>query len=130
MRARYQAAPGNKSTGSAHQSGGRVNRNAAGAQAGIVKAMTSPIDLQATFIPNDGEFYRVKLALEIAIDEVVNEPGCIRYELTEATEEKLVLTEQWASEEDLAKHSKGIAVQDLNESLSALLAEPVKLERL
>jgi quinol monooxygenase YgiN len=64
--------------------------------------MSSPIDLQATFIPNDGEFYRVKLALEIAIDEVVNEPGCIRYELTEATEEKLVLTEQWASEEDLA----------------------------
>jgi quinol monooxygenase YgiN len=100
------------------------------AGAGIVKSMTSPIDLQATFIPNDGEFHRVKLALEIAIDEVVNEPGCIRYELTEATEEKLVLTEQWASEEDLAKHSKGIAVQDLNESLSALLAEPVKVERI
>ena len=98
--------------------------------AGIVKSMSSPIDLQATFIPNDGEFYRVKLALEIAIDEVVNEPGCIRYELTEATGDKLVLTEQWASEEDLAKHSKGVAVQDLNESLSALLAEPVQLERL
>ena len=63
-------------------------------------------------------------------DEVVNEPGCIRYELTEATEEKLVLTEQWASEEDLDKHSKGTAVQDLNESLSALLAEPVKVERI
>ena len=59
--------------------------------------MSAPIDLQATFIPNDGEFFRVKLALEIAIDEVVNEPGCIRYELTEATEDKLVLTEQWAS---------------------------------
>lgn len=40
-----------------------------------------------------------------------------------------MLTEQWASEEDLDKHSKGIAVQDLNESLSALLAEPVKLDR-
>jgi len=100
------------------------------AVAGIVKFMSAPIDLQATFIPNDGEFFRVKLALEIAIDEVVNEPGCIRYELTEATEEKLVLTERWASEEDLDKHSKGTAVQDLNESLSALLAEPVRLERL
>ena len=98
--------------------------------AGIVKLMSAPIDLQATFLPNDGEFFRVKLALEIAIDEVVNEPGCIRYELTEATEEKLVLTERWASEEDLDKHSKGTAVQDLNESLSALLAEPVRLERL
>lgn len=97
---------------------------------GIVKSMSAPIDLQATFIPNDGEFFRVKLALEIAIDEVVNEAGCIRYELTEASEEKLVLTEQWESEELLAKHSRGTAVQDLNESLSALLAEPVQLERL
>jgi quinol monooxygenase YgiN len=100
------------------------------APAGIVKSMSAPIDLQATFIPNDGEFFRVKLALEIAIDEVVSEPGCIQYELTEASEEKLVLTEQWASEEDLHKHSKGTAVQDLNESLSALLAEPVQLVRL
>ena len=97
---------------------------------GIVKTMSAPIDLQAIFIPNDGEFFRVKLALEIAIDEVVNEPGCIRYELTEASEDKLVLTERWASQEDLDKHSKGTAVQDLNESLSALLAEPVQLVKL
>lgn len=99
-------------------------------RAGRVKTMSAPINLQATFIPNDGEFFRVKLALEIAIDEVVNEPGCIRYELTEASEDKLVLTEQWATQEDLDKHSKGTAVQDLNESLSALLAEPVKLVKL
>ncbi|MFC8411584.1 putative quinol monooxygenase [Arthrobacter sp. NPDC057259] len=91
--------------------------------------MSEPIDLRATFIPNDGEFFRVKLALEIAIDEVVNEPGCLRYELTEATEERLVLTEQWASQEDLDRHAKGSALQDLNESMSALLAEPVKVER-
>lgn len=91
--------------------------------------MSEPIDLRATFIPNEGEFFRVKLALEIAIDEVVNEPGCLRYELTEATEERLVLTEQWASQEDLDRHAKGSALQDLNESMSALLAEPVKVER-
>ncbi|GGH92766.1 hypothetical protein GCM10007170_12070 [Arthrobacter liuii] len=109
------------------ETGATLQGGAAGA--GIVKSMSAPIDLIATFIPNDGEFYRVKLALEIAIDEVVKEQGCIRYELTEATEERLVLTEQWASEEDLDKHSKGTAVQDLNESLSALLAEPVKVER-
>lgn len=92
--------------------------------------MSAPLDLTATFIPNEGEFFRVKLALEIAIDEVVNEDGCLRYELTEATEDRLVLTEQWASKEHLDKHSKGTAVQDLNESLSALLAEPVKLDML
>ena len=92
--------------------------------------MSEPIDLQAIFIPNEGEFFRVKLALDIAVDEVVAEPGCLRYELTEATEERLVLTEQWASQADLDKHSKGSALQDLNESLSALLAEPVRVERL
>ena len=92
--------------------------------------MSDVINLQATFLPNDGEFFRVKLALEIAIEQVVEEPGCIQYEMTHESEEKIVLTEQWASGEDLDRHSKGIAVQDLNESLSALLAEPVRLERL
>ena len=124
--ARYQQDPGRR-----RRTGGGNGRNTTGRarSPGIVKFMSAPIDLKATFIPNDGEFFRVKLALEIAIDEVVNEQGCIRYELTDATEEKLVLTEQWASEEDLDKHSRGTAVQDLNESLSALLAEPVKVER-
>ncbi|WP_179389188.1 antibiotic biosynthesis monooxygenase [Psychromicrobium silvestre] len=84
----------------------------------------------ATFIPNDGEQFRVRLALDIAIEEVAKEPGCLRYEVTEDTPEQIVLTEQWESEEALATHGKGSAVQDLNESLSALLAEPVKLERL
>ncbi|MHA7268178.1 putative quinol monooxygenase [Arthrobacter sp. HLT1-20] len=92
--------------------------------------MSEIINLQATFIPNEGEFFRVKLALEIAIEQVIEETGCIQYEITEESEEKIVLTEQWATEEDLEKHGKGIAVQDLDESLSALLAEPAKLERL
>lgn len=92
--------------------------------------MSDVINLQATFVPNDGEFFRVKLALEIAIEQVLEEPGCLRYEITEESEERIVLTEQWASEEDLAKHGKGIAIQDLNESLSALLSEPFTVERL
>ncbi|MBT1001167.1 antibiotic biosynthesis monooxygenase [Paenarthrobacter sp. DKR-5] len=90
--------------------------------------MSEPIDLIATFTPNEGEFSRVKLALDIAVEQVVQEPGCIRYEITEAAEDKIVLTERWASQEDLDKHSKGSAVQDLNESLSALLARPVQLD--
>lgn len=91
--------------------------------------MSQIITLQATFIPNQGEFFRVKLALEIAIEQVVLESGCLQYEITQESEEQIVLSEQWASEEHLAAHGKGIAVQDLNESLSALLAEPVRLER-
>lgn len=92
--------------------------------------MSDIVNLQATFVPNDGEQFRVRLALDIAIEQVVLEPGCIQYEVTEDTPERIVLTEQWASEESLAVHGKGAAVQDLNESLSALLAAPVNLERL
>lgn len=91
--------------------------------------MSEPIDLTATFIPNDGEFFRVKLALDIAIEQVVEEPGCLRYEIAHESEDKIVLSERWESEEALAGHNKGIAKQDLDESLSALLAEPVILER-
>ena len=91
--------------------------------------MSDVVNLQATFIPNEGEQFRVRLALDIAVEQVIMEPGCLRYEITEDTPEKIVLTEQWASAEALAAHGKGAAVQDLNESLSALLAAPVQLER-
>jgi quinol monooxygenase YgiN len=90
--------------------------------------MSGTVNLTATFIPNEGEYFRVKLALEIAIEQVVTEPGCERYEITEDTEANIMLTERWTSREDLDRHSKGVAVQDLNESLSALLAEPAKLD--
>ncbi|MFI5085881.1 MAG: putative quinol monooxygenase [Actinomycetales bacterium] len=90
--------------------------------------MSGTVNLTATFTPNEGEYFRVKLALEIAIEQVVTEPGCERYEITEDTETNIMLTERWTSREDLHRHSKGVAVQDLNESLSALLAEPAKLD--
>ena len=92
--------------------------------------MTEPVRLQAVFTPHEGEFSRVKLALEIAIEEVQRERGCLQYEITEESEDRIVLSELWASEADLDTHSQGVAVQDLNESLSALLAEPVRIERL
>lgn len=91
--------------------------------------MSEKVDVTAIFIPLEGEFFRVKLALEIAIDQVVQEPGCIQYEITDAQEDRIVLTEQWESTEALDAHGKGTAVQDLNESLSALLAEPVQVDR-
>ena len=91
--------------------------------------MTAPVDVTAVFTPLDGEFFRVKLALDIAIEQVVQEPGCIRYGITEAQEDRIVLTEQWESTELLDTHLGGPAVQDLGESLSALLARPVDMVR-
>ncbi|HEY8295762.1 MAG TPA: antibiotic biosynthesis monooxygenase, partial [Micrococcaceae bacterium] len=32
--------------------------------------MSGTVNLTATFIPNEGEYFRVKLALEIAIEQV------------------------------------------------------------
>ncbi len=89
--------------------------------------MSENVNLTASFVPLAGEHDRVKLALEIAIEQVLAEPGCERYEITEDTEDRILLTERWSSQADLDRHSKGVAVQDLNESLSALLAEPVAL---
>jgi quinol monooxygenase YgiN len=91
--------------------------------------MSEKVDVTAVFTPLEGEFFRVKLALEIAIEQVVQEPGCIRYEITDAQEERIVLTEQWESTELLDAHLRGPAVQDLGESLSALLAKPADVER-
>jgi len=88
--------------------------------------MSEPIDHVAIFIPNPGEHSRVRLALDIAIEQVQQEPGCLRYEITEDTEDRIVLTERWESQEALDQHGKGIALQDLRESLSGLLAEPIR----
>ena len=92
-------------------------------------AENTPINLRATMVPNPGEHNRVKLALDIAIEQVLSEPGCLRYEIIEDTEQAIVLAEQWASREDLDRHARGPALQDLRESLSALLAEPLKVEQ-
>ncbi|WP_026553589.1 putative quinol monooxygenase [Arthrobacter sp. H20] len=91
--------------------------------------MSDPVDVTAIFLPIPGEVFRVKLALDIAIEQVVTEPGCIRYEITDVAEDRIVLTERWESEELLDNHLQGPAVQDLGESLSALLVEPVKVSR-
>ncbi|MHA7239995.1 putative quinol monooxygenase [Arthrobacter sp. TMS1-12-1] len=91
--------------------------------------MTQPVDVTAVFTPLDGESFRVKLALGIAIEQVVEEPGCIRYEITESGEDRIVLTEQWESTELLDQHLRGPAIQDLGESLSALLARPPEVVR-
>ncbi len=91
--------------------------------------MNTPISLRATLVPNPGEHHRVKLALDIAIEQVRSEPGCLRYEIVEDTEQAIVLAEEWASREDLDRHARGPALQDLQESLSALLAEPLKVEQ-
>ncbi|MCC3272641.1 antibiotic biosynthesis monooxygenase [Arthrobacter zhangbolii] len=90
---------------------------------------TNPIELRATLVPNPGERTRVRLALDIAVEQVLAEPGCLRYEVVEDSEQEIVLAERWASKEDLDRHARGPAFQDLQESLSALLAEPLKVEQ-
>ncbi len=47
----------------------------------------------------------------------------------DAQEDRIVLTEQWESTDLLDTHLRGPAVQDLGESLSALLARPVEMVR-
>ena len=88
--------------------------------------MTEPhVDLIATFFPKEGEADRVKHAVELAVEQVAHEPGCIRYEITEATDERIVLTERWESQAALDVHSQGMPVKELNEALVGLLEQPI-----
>lgn len=95
----------------------------------VVTLTTTPVDVTAVFTPLEAEFGRVGVALRNAIDEVVREPGCIRYEITDESEGRIVLTEQWESTDLLDLHGRGSAVKNLGESLTGLLAEPVRIVR-
>ncbi|NKX50776.1 antibiotic biosynthesis monooxygenase [Arthrobacter deserti] len=90
--------------------------------------MDDYVDLTATFLPKEGEAKHVKHAVEVTARQVVQEPGCIRYEITESTEDRIVLTERWENQASLDAHSPGRPVRELNEMLTNLLREPIKLE--
>lgn len=95
----------------------------------VVKLTPQPVDVTAVFIPLEEEFSNVSLALKKSIDQVMQEPGCIRYEITDESEGRIVLTERWESTELLDIHGRGITVQQLGESLTGLLAEPAQILR-
>lgn len=95
----------------------------------VVKLTPQPVDVTAVFTPLEEEFSNVRLALKKSIDQVMQEPGCIRYEITDESEGRIVLTERWESTELLDIHGRGITVQQLGESLTGLLAEPAQILR-
>lgn len=83
-----------------------------------------PIGVTAVITPLKEEFARVQLAMRSTIEQVVQEPGCIRYEITDESGGHIILTEQWESAELLDLHLRGSAVRELGESLNGLLACP------
>lgn len=95
----------------------------------VVTLTTHPVDVTAAFVPLEGEFSNVSRALKDSIDQVREEPGCIRYEITDESEGRIVLTERWESAELLELHGHGTAVQQLGESLSGRLAGPPQIVR-
>jgi quinol monooxygenase YgiN len=92
------------------------------------KASASEVHLTATFYPRTGQSNAVEAALKVAVQDVNQEKGCIRYELTESQPELLVLTEVWASQADLDRHNVGLPLKRLNEELDGKLAHPVHLD--
>lgn len=84
----------------------------------------------AVFTPNRGARDRVVAALEPAIAEVHEEPGCLLYAIHDAPNGQIVMIEKWESAELLDAHGAGDAVKRLNASLEGLLAGPVEVTRL
>jgi quinol monooxygenase YgiN len=91
------------------------------------RTATGHVHLAATFLPKAGESERVEQALSEAIRDVVKEDGCVRYELAETGPERLVLVEEWGSQESLEGHNAGRPLKRLNAELQGLLVKPVEL---
>lgn len=88
------------------------------------------IVVTAVFTPKDGARGEVVAALEPAIAEVHQEPGCLLYAIHDAPNGKVFMIEKWESAELLDAHGEGDAVKRLNASLEGLLTEPVEVTRM
>jgi quinol monooxygenase YgiN len=71
----------------------------------------------ATIVPVAGQHEAVKEALLEAIPKVHAEDGCELYALHERAD-RLVMVEQWSSEQALAEHSRGAALAELGGRLA------------
>lgn len=79
----------------------------------------------ASFVCKEGKEQELPNHLLVLIDEVNREPGCIKYDCYQDTENPLAFTfiEQWESQEHLDAHAVGAAVERWRE-VSGALREP------
>lgn len=88
------------------------------------------IVVTAVFTPKEDARDQVVAALEPAIAEVHQEPGCLLYAIHDAPNGQIIMIEKWESTDLLDAHGDGEAVKKLNASLEGLLTEPVEVTRL
>ena len=79
----------------------------------------------ASFVCKEGKEQELLKHLLVLVDEVNREPGCIKYDCYQDTENPLSFTfiEHWESQEHLDAHAAGAAVERWRE-VSGHLREP------
>ncbi len=82
-----------------------------------------PVVVVATILPLDEHRAEVVAAFTQAIPVVHGEDGCILYAMHEA-DDRLVMVEQWESQDALDRHSKGEALRILGAALAGKVAGP------
>ena len=87
-----------------------------------------PVVVVATISPAPEHRDAVREAVLATIPQVHAEPGCQRYALHEGQDARLVMIEQWESDEALAAHGKGEPFTDLSRALEGKLAGAPELQ--
>jgi quinol monooxygenase YgiN len=82
-----------------------------------------PVVVVATIVPLAEHRAEVVAAFKQAIPVVHGEDGCILYAMHEA-DERLVMVEQWQSQDALDRHAKGEALRRLGGALAGKVAGP------
>lgn len=83
----------------------------------------------ATITPEPQHRAEVRDHLAASLAAVHREPGCLKYALHECNG-SFILIEQWASPDDLDRHSAGDAVREVSAAIGGKLAEPIALQEL
>jgi quinol monooxygenase YgiN len=75
--------------------------------------MTSSLRIVAIATAVAGREDALRTAQEQLVQETVNEPGCLRYELSQSLDDPrvLVFTEIWATEKQWRAHMQGAAIR-------------------
>jgi quinol monooxygenase YgiN len=78
----------------------------------------SSLTIIAVTTAASGKEAALRAAQEALVAETLNEPGCIRYELSQSRDDRriLIFTEQWASEREWRAHMEGAAIRRFQET--------------
>ena len=92
--------------------------------------MKQPLTITIRIVVKSGMEEKFKQEYLSIIPFILNEEGCINYNLYQSKSEPSVfmLYENWVSQEDYAKHLQMSYMKVVNEKADLFLAEPIEID--